>query len=172
VQQSQSIATLHLRDPIGYVCSDTFFFIPARAFGAWQESSRMTYTPIRLSSYSGSCILSFYRSKGTEHLINLSQTYGSLSFLLPPSCQYLSGFLHLNLSRRGQGYCVKKPSTPHAHDLRDRPPATFVVFFLFRPSRISPIILCFSSCPPACSSLALTCHDRRVDQHDTFNRLT
>ena len=115
VQHSQSIATLHLRDPIGYVCSDTFFLIPARAFGAWQESSRMTHTLNRLSSYSGSCILSFYRSKGTEHLINLSQTYGSLSFLLPPSCQYLFGFLHLNLSRRGQGYCVKKsfhPSRP------------------------------------------------------------
>jgi hypothetical protein len=109
VQHSQSIATLHLRDPIGYVCSDTFLFIPARAFGAWQESSRMTYTLIRLPSYSSSCILLFYRSKGTEHLINLSQTHGSLYFLLPPSCQYLFGFLHLNLSRRGQGYCVKKP---------------------------------------------------------------
>jgi hypothetical protein len=69
----------------------------------------MTYTLIRLPSYSSSCILLFYRSKGTEHLINLSQTHGSLYFLLPPSCQYLFGFLHLNLSRRGQGYCVKKP---------------------------------------------------------------
>jgi hypothetical protein len=58
-------------------------FIPARAFGAWQESSRMTHSLIRLCSYSGSCILLFYCSKGTEHLINLSQTYGSLSFLAP-----------------------------------------------------------------------------------------
>ena len=125
VQQSQSIATLHLRDPIGCVCSDTFiFYHPGTRFwclAGVKPHDLYSFVSLHIVAPVPSCSNA---AREPNFCSTFPRPTDPFLFYFASSCRYLSGFLHLNLSRRGQGYCVKKPSTPHAHDLRDRPPVT------------------------------------------------
>ena len=111
----------------------------------------MTYSLIRVSSYSTPCILCYTAAREPNFCSTSPRFADPFVFYSPTVVPVPPGFLHPNLSHRVQGYCVrrKKSFTPHAHSLCDRPPSASVVFLFifcssfpsFFASRAAPFVL-------------------------------